>query len=122
MKNVKFEEKLRRNIVDTAMREDYAPTLGIVLQYNSETHQATVVTARPGSQQVGEAFHNVPCPQTNGVQTVAPEPGRPCWLGFPNGTKNSPVIISYFNPSYRENDYRTQNYAVNDTPRFMMEM
>lgn len=57
---------------------------GIVLHYDSTENVATIVLSRPGSDEPGEIFSNVPCPVTNGIQTVAPEIGRAC---FPAGTR-----------------------------------
>lgn len=121
-RHVKFEEKIRTNIVDDANRKEYAPTHGIVLRYNPETNRADIVTAKPGSEQLGEIYKDVPCPQMNGVQSVAPEAGRPVWIGFPSGTQNKPVITSYYNPSYHDNDHAKQYDARSDIPRFMMDL
>lgn len=122
MRYVKFEDKIRNNIVKDSMRQDYTPSMGIVLKYNREKHEVTIVTARPGSNQLGEMYTRVPCPQTNGVQTVAPQVGRPCWISFPNGEQSSPVVTGFFNPYYRDNDFENESIAINDTPRFMMEL
>lgn len=122
MKYVKFEEKIKENIVKDTFRQNNVPTTAMVLRYDREKHEVDIVTEKPGSNQLGEIFRRIPCPQFNGVQTVAPEAGRPCRISFPDGVQSNPVVISFFNPFYRENDYEKQGIAVNDTPRFMTEL
>lgn len=119
---VKYHEEIRRDVVDPALRQNHAPTYGIIMSYDPENNQATIMTARPGSDQMGEVYKQVPCPQNNGVQSVDPEPGRPCVLSFPNGTQNSPIITAFFNPRYQENDYAKQTRARNEIPRFLTEI
>lgn len=121
MRYPKFEEKLRQNI-DSSQLNNRNPYFGIVLTYDPETNTATVMTARPGSGKPGEIYRNVSCPQTLGVQMVAPEAGRPCQLSFPGGIQVEPIITSFFNPNHVEIDHRKQSVAKNEIPRFMMEL
>lgn len=122
MKYVQFENKIRDNIVKDVNRQNFAPSFGMVAEYDRETNTATVVTARPGSNQMGEIYRNVPCPVTVGVQAVAPELGKPCQLTFPNGTQGAPMISQFFNHDFRKYEYVRHYEAVVDTPRFLMEL
>lgn len=122
MKNPKFEQKLRENVVDRAAMQNSQPGHGIVLTYDKEKNTATVLMSRPGSELPGEIHSGVACPSTVGLQTAAPEPGRPCLVMFKDGTQSYPMITHFFNPKFEEIDYERQYYIKNDIPRFMLEL
>lgn len=118
----KFEEALKKKVVKPALARKEQPGYGIVVGYDPEFNTATVLTAKHGTDVPGEMFFNVPCPVTPGIQGVAPEIGRPCWLAFRNPESPTPIIVSFFSMNYQEKDYLPQNEAVNPLPRFMTEM
>lgn len=122
MKYPKFEQKVRERIVDSAERERTRPGYGIVIEYDVDNNTATVLMAHPGTDQPGEFFMNVPCPDVFGVQTVAPSLGKPCWVEFRDATNSNPVITHFFNHVYRETEYEQQYTVNNDVPRFLMEL
>jgi len=121
MKNYKVDKQVQEQI-GIAKRKDARPGYGLIMHFNVLDNTATVAMSRPGSDQMGEIFSNVPCPVQLGVQTVAPEVGRPCWLEFKDGTQSNPIVTTYFSHSYDELDYDRQYYIDNDTPRFMTEL
>lgn len=118
----KFEESIRERIVDPSIQKSNFPSIAMVLEYHSQHNSVDIQTARPGTYQPGEIYKNIPCPQSGGVQAVAPSPGTMCRVSFPDGSSINPVITSFFNPFYAENDYQKQYSAQNDTPRFLMEI
>lgn len=121
MRNYKLDNKVQQEIA-TANLKTSQPGYGIVMEYNSTDNTATVLLAQPGSDIPGEFHRKVPCPTTFGVQSVAPEVGRPCWVTFRDGLQSSPVITHYFHHDYENMEYDAQYYAKNQTPRFMLEM
>lgn len=115
----KFEQKLADKIVAPTMGQTAHPGYGIILAYDTQNNTAQVLMANQGSEEPGEIFSNVPCPVYVGIQTVAPEKGRPCWITFKDSSYSYPVVTHYFNHAYNSIDYNRQNAAVNTTPRFM---
>lgn len=120
--NPKFERKLREQIVYPDDLQRAEPGYGIIMDYNPTDNVATVLMSHPGSDQPGQFFHSVPCPTNMGVQTVAPEQGRQCWVVFKDGTMSNPMITHFFNHTFRDIDAYKNDRAVNDIPRFMLEL
>lgn len=121
MQNRQINNQINQKITNSNM-QGAQPGYGLVMEYNEEDNTATVLLSRPGSDLPGEYFTGVPCPTMLGVQNVAPETGRPCWVVFRDGVQTSPVITHYFNHAYQDMEYDKHYYAVNTTPRFMMDL
>lgn len=121
MQNYSLSNKINEQI-SNANRQESQPGYGIIMDYNEEDNTATVLLAAPGSDEPGQYFTGVPCPTMLGVQSVAPEMGRPCWVMFRDGAQRSPFISHYFHHSYQDMEYDQQYYAINNTPRFMMDL
>lgn len=96
--------------------------IGVVTSYNAFTNTATVIISEPDSDAVDEILTEVPCPTNIGVQLTAPEPGRMCIVVFKNGAITQPLIVSFFNHSYRQFDYVKQNRAGYTLPTYLMSM
>jgi hypothetical protein len=122
MEYPKFEERLKDKLINPAAMQRERPGYGMVIDHDRAQNTATVLMAQPGSDQPGEYFTNVPCPIIMGVQMVAPEPGRPCWVVFKDGAENAPYISHYFNPSHEKNDFHQQYDVVNEIPRYIMDL
>jgi len=120
--NPKFEGKLREQLIYRDDQQRAQPGYGMVMAYDPVENTATVLMSMPGSDQVGEYYHNVPCPTNMGVQVVAPEQGRQCWVVFKDGTPANPMITHYFNHAFKDIDQYRNGRAVNEIPRFMMEL
>lgn len=116
----KFQQKVKRSVVDPINRQAETPGYACVLTFDPYTNTCDVVTALPGSDEMGEVYSNVPMPLTTGVQTTAPKPGTMCWLAFRTGTRGDPYITHFFDLSYESNRYNKQYKAVMDVPRFMI--
>lgn len=96
---------------------------GIIMSYNAYANTATVLLSSPDSDITGDLLTNVPCPIQLGIQHVAPEPGRPCWVMFKNDRDNNNAVIShYFNPLYNKYDDMKHSTAVSGIPSFMTGM
>jgi hypothetical protein len=121
MQNHQLNNKVNEQITSSNKREA-RPGYGIIIDYNEQDNTATVLLAEPSSDAPGQYFTGVPCPTMLGVQSVAPEIGRPCWVMFRDGLQSSPVITHYFHHSYQDMEYDQQYYAVNSVPRFMMDL
>lgn len=118
----KFDRKVTESIIKPHLRTMGEPGFGIVITYDQNSNTATVLMAQKGSDAAGEIYHNVPCPTTMGVQTVAPDPGRQCAVTFKNGNIGSPIITNFFNYMYEQFDYSKQNTAPAPMPYFMRGM
>lgn len=121
MQNHNLNRKIGEEIASANKRE-FQPGYGIVISYDEEDNTATVLLAEPGSDAPGQFFNSVPCPTTPGIQSVAPEIGRPCWVSFRDGLQSSPVITHFFHHSHADMEYDQQYYAINSTPRFLMDL
>lgn len=113
----KFEQRQSR---DQTYR-DMARTQGreaIVIAYNSFKNTATVAMSQPKTDELGDIHRDVPCPTTNGIIGVAPDPGRACWVTFKDENERRPVITHFYNNLYEKYDYETATNAQSMTPRF----
>lgn len=115
----KFNQKLKESVLQPQLEQAAQPGYGIILDYNVRANTATVLMSNRGSEDLGEIYEQVPCPVQMGVQSMAPEPGRPCWISFKDNSFQFPVITHFFNHVYETVDYPRQYEAVNSVPRFM---
>lgn len=122
MQYPKFDAKMKNQMGTVLDQQGARGTYGIILDYDPTRNMASVLVAHPGSDDAGEAYYNVPCPTTIGVQTVSPLPGRPCWVSFKDNTTWFPIITTFFNHAYSEVDFDNQYAAVNNTPRYIFSM
>jgi hypothetical protein len=118
----KFQQRLRNNIIDPVMQQQQTPAYAVVLTFDPLTNTCDIVTAMPGSDEMGEAFSNVPMPMTAGVQAAAPKVGTMCWIAFRDGTRGDPYITHFFDLAFTRNRFDSQYKAVMDTPRYMISM
>lgn len=96
-------------------------SVGIIQSYNSQTNTATVLIASPDSDIPNDIMTDVMCPVQIGIQTVAPEPGRPCWIVYKGGVNDRKAMIShYFNHNYTSYDYTKQSVSRSAVPRYML--
>ena len=96
--------------------------VGVIMSYDMFTNTATVVITGENTDAIDEILRNVPCPVYMGIQTVAPEPGRPCMVIFRNGAMTNPLITHYYNHSYERFDYPRLNSAAYSLPTYMVSM
>lgn len=118
----KFEQKLRSKVVDRALQQAAKPGYALVLSFDAVKNTCDIVTAMPGSDELGEVLTNIPAPHQSGVQASAPRPGMMCWIAYRDGTTSDPFITHFFDPRYQETQYQKQYEARNDIPRFMTQM
>lgn len=122
MRYPKFEEKLKQQVLNPTLQQNYGPGDGMILSYNPVHNTATVLMSQPGSDEIGRIERDVICPSVMGVQAVSPKMGDACAVQYYDGTKTKPFITHFYNDFYEQSDYRRQFIAENDVPRFMMEM
>jgi hypothetical protein len=107
----------------TSVNSDYVQgRYGVVTSYNSVSHTVTVIISGPSSETADEILTNVPCPVILGIQSVAPEPGRPCWVMFKDGKIGSPLITHFYNHQYVTYDYPKQSKAPIGIPNYFLEL
>lgn len=96
---------------------------GIVSSYDPTNNTATVILSAPDSDGIQQILSQVPCPVYPGIQTAAPEPGRPCYVEFLSARNESrPVITHYFNHEYQKRDYYRHTDARNGVSQFYLNM
>lgn len=122
-----FDQKTneRLDLIDTLKRRQQNPSgnYGIIQSYDSETNSATVLMTAVDSDLPSDILTGVLCPVTLGVQTVAPESGRPCWVVFKGTFNDRRAIIShYFNHRFETHDYGKQYVARSSIPRYTLGM
>ena len=120
--NPRFDQKIQEKFIQPSQDQHLSGTYGIVMDYNATTNRASVVVAQKGSEDLGQTFHEVPCPVNMGMQTVAPGVGYPCWVQFKDGTNAFPVVTNFFNHAYHTNDATRVNKAYHAVPKFMFGM
>jgi hypothetical protein len=96
--------------------------LGVISSYDRYTHTCTVIVSRPDTDEVEEILRNVPCPVLLGVQAVAPEPGRPCYVVYKGGNKSQALITHFYNHRYSEYDYSRQTRAEVAIPSYLLNI
>lgn len=96
--------------------------LGVVSSYDRYTNTATVIASRPDSDEVDEVMNKVPCPVLLGIQSSAPEPGRPCFVVFKGGNRTQPLITHFYNHQYDKFDYQRQTTARVALPSYLLNL
>lgn len=109
-------------VVEPAIRQTTSPGYAMVLSFDPYTNTCGIVTAQPGSDEMGEVLNKVPCPHQPGVQMSAPRPGTMCWIAFRDGTRGDPYITHFFDVNFQKFNYEKQYKAQMDVPRFMISM
>lgn len=118
----KLTKSIKEGIVQAHKNQQMQPGYGIVMSYDSINNRADVLMSSAASDSPGELLKGVMCPTNKGVQGVSPEPGRPCWVVFKNGSLATPIITNYFNHAFDQVDYQSQYTATNPIPRYMLVM
>jgi len=122
IRDVKSEDQIK-NLITQEQKKNVVLANGMILAYHSKTNTADIITAKPGSGQMGHLYKDVPCPVVSpGVQTVSPIPGRPCSVTFRDGNEAEPIISHFYNQVYADIDHEKQYYAEDEIPRFMSEL
>lgn len=118
----KFEARVRERVLNPALQQAQRPGYGVVLSFDKRANTCDIVTAQPGSDQMGEVISSVPAPVQSGVQGASPRPGMLCWIDYRDGGASHPFITHFFNPYFQNNDYNKQYKAVMDTPRYLLNL
>lgn len=116
--NPKFEKHIDQKISQRDSEKSRS-RYGVITSYDKTTNTATVLLTATDSDMPADVLKNVMCPVIMGVQAVAPEPGRPCWIAFKTDSEQFPVITHYFNHSYEKFDYKKQTNATTGMPSFI---
>lgn len=119
MTNPKTTQTIK-SVINQVGSEQAKARMGVIAKYDKVTNTATVFLTGQDSDEITDIVSNVLCPVTMGVQTVAPEPGRPCWVVFRGGMDAQPMITHYFNHSYRKYDYGRTYSAPSSIPHHIL--
>lgn len=96
--------------------------LGVVSSYDRYRNTASVIISKPDSDEIDEILNNVACPVLLGIQSVAPTPGRPCYVVFKGGNRSQPLITHFYNHRYDQFDYGKQTAADIALPNFLLNL
>lgn len=121
MKDPRVEKQVRSAIGNSTNTRSIGH-LGMVVGYDRYSNTANVMLSKPSSVEPGEVLTGLPCPYVPGVQYVAPEHGRLCWVEFSGDANEMAVITHFFSSSYLSTDYTKQSNAVSSIPKFVLEM
>jgi hypothetical protein len=114
----KFDSKIQSRIDASRMRQSKTRP-GVIMKFDVTTNTADVILDDAYSGQLGNIISKVPCPMNVGIQTVAPEPGTRCLIGFRDDNENNAYVISYFEEPNLNSNYM-YNYSVDSgIPKFL---
>ena len=120
--NPKFQSYIKSQ-ADTAAMQQTASRYGVIQDYDPATHTATVLLPAQDSDAIGEILQGVPCPVTLGIEMVAPEAGRPCWVAIRRGQSNRGAIITnYFHHNFMSVDGPKKANMRSGIPGFMSRL
>lgn len=120
LEKIRNKEELDQTLLINRYQKNTNGTFGTVISYNKMTNTATVVITKQETNDVDEILTGVPCPTFIGVQMVAPESGRPCWVVFKNGDVTQPLITHFYNHLYASFDYPKQISSNNVIPTYLL--
>jgi len=116
--NEHFEEFIQKRLNENEGRR-VNDRQGVIMEYDRRTNTATVALSSQDSDIVGSILKKVPCPSYNGIQMIAPEEGRSCWVVFKGGRESQPYVTHFFNHDFGKFDYRRMYRAGNDIPKYL---
>lgn len=115
----KFEQAIRRNVVDKALAEQSNPTYGIIVEYDKYKNKASVLLTQGGSDRPGQIYHSVPFYITNGVQGRSPAAGQMCAVVFKDGVDGNPMITHLFSADHAAHDFDKHSTINSAIPKFI---
>lgn len=115
----KFDKKIS-DTLDSARIQHTKVRPGVVMSFDKYKNTVLIVLEDKMSGAIGEILKDVPCPDIQGVQTVAPTAGSRCIVGFRDDNERYPYIVSFINDVNFQAKSRV-NYSV-DTgiPNFLV--
>lgn len=120
MFNPKTQEKLNNYNYLRDQERNGNGKVGIIQSYDPVSNTATVLTAANDSDVPNDIITDVMCPVFPGIQMVAPEPGRPCWIVMKSGFNDRRAMIShFFNHNFSNYDYSKQYSIRSGIPSYM---
>lgn len=114
----KFDQKINDQIQNAKM-QGAKSRIATVVQYDRITNNMTVIMESHYSDTLGNIVDKIPCPITYGVQSVAPEPGDRCVIGFRDDNERHPYVISFIN-DYQNGRLTNMSIANSGIPRFLI--
>ena len=114
----KFDQKINDHISTYQMQQSKTRAATVV-KYDRISNTVTVVMEYGHSDMIGNIVDKIPCPSLYGVQTVAPEPGDRCIVGFSDQNERFPHIVSFINDFSNERNFNS-SIANNGIPRYMI--
>ena len=114
----KFDQKINEQISTSHMQKSKT-RVGTVANYDRIKNTAVIILESNYSNTVGNIIKDVPCPTIYGLQSVAPEPGDRCVIGFRDENERLPHVITFLSDTYNG---RTTNSSIanNGIPRFLI--
>jgi hypothetical protein len=119
MRYPKFEKNISSMIDDARMKQTRSRP-GVIMNYDGKKNTATIVLEDKMSGAVGDILREVPCPDIQGIQTVAPTAGSRCIIGFRDDNERYPYIISFINDINFQYKTRVNSGVDTGVPNFMV--
>jgi hypothetical protein len=115
----KYEEKLNSEFESRKLK-DSKPRFGTVVSYDRNTNTIAVIMDDKYSNSIGNMYRDVPCPAINGIQSVAPNAGSRCVLGFRDNSENDAYVISFLEENSSIGKYGP-SYVINTgIPKYLV--
>ena len=115
----KFNEKINE-MMSLAEMQKQKTRYAILVSYDRGTNTAKLLVEDRNSGELSDIITNVPCPYVNGIQTVAPEPGARCVVGFRDVNETIPFVVSFYVSPNDSGYYHNNNRASSHIPRYMV--
>jgi len=116
--NERFDKNIQEKITRSEQKK-VNDRHGMILSYDPFANTATVALSGQDSDNITDILKKVPCPTYNGIQLVAPEVGRGCYVVFKGGRESQPMITHFYNHDYKKYDQHRMNVAVSDLPKYL---
>lgn len=115
----KFDKKIS-DTIDLARIKNTKARPGVIMSFDSRKNTVLVVLEDKMSGTIGDILKDVPCPDIQGVQMVAPTAGSRCIIGFRDDNERYPYIISFINDVNFQSKSRINYNVDTGVPNFLI--
>jgi len=115
----KFDKKINE-FIDNKRFTQTRTRPGVVISFDKKKNTANILLEDKMSGDIGNILREVPCPDTQGVQTVAPLAGARCMVGFRDDNERYPYIVSFINDINYQAKNRVHYSVETGIPNFLI--
>jgi hypothetical protein len=115
----KFDQKIS-DMIGTAEMQKQKTRFGVVASYDKDTNTAKVMIENRYSDQMTDVVTNVSCLMIQGLQSVAPEVGARCLVGFRDNSERMPYILSFYATPHDMSPMMYNSMSDMGIPRYLI--